>query len=61
MRIYRVKRKKLITKLSLERMERFIGKAIKKDRIKKYLKKIRSKIEDQGDILILEAPSHRKI
>lgn len=48
-----------VCEFSFERMNRFIGKVIEKEKVLEIFKLLEIKVVDKGDILILEAPSHR--
>lgn len=48
-----------VTTLNFDRMNRFIGKEIEKDKVINLLERLDIKVEDKGDRLILTPPSHR--
>lgn len=57
--VYPVKKEKNICQLSLDRMNRFIGKVIPKEKVIEIFNKLEIKVVDKGDILELTAPSFR--
>ena len=57
--VYPVKKEKNICQLSLDRMNRFIGKVIPKEKVIEIFNKLEIKVEDKGDTLELTAPSFR--
>ena len=57
--VYPVKKEKNICQLSLDRMNRFIGKVIPKEKVIEIFNKLEIKVEDKGDTLELIAPSFR--
>lgn len=57
--VYPVKKEKNICQLSLDRMNRFIGKVIPKDKVIEIFNKLEIKVVDKGDTLELTAPSFR--
>ena len=57
--VYPVKKEKNICQLSLDRMNRFIGKVVPKDKVIEIFNKLEIKVVDKGDILELTAPSFR--
>ena len=57
--VYPVKKEKNICQLSLDRMNRFIGKVIPKEKVIEIFNKLEIKVVDKGDTLELTAPSFR--
>lgn len=57
--VYPVKKDKNICQLSLDRMNRFIGKVIPKEKVIEIFSKLEIKVVDKGDTLELTAPSFR--
>ena len=57
--VYPVKKEKNICQLSLDRMNRFIGKVIPKEKVIEIFNKLEIKVVDKGGILELTAPSFR--
>ena len=57
--VYPVKKDKNICQLSLDRMNRFIGKVIPKEKVIEIFNKLEIKVVDKGDTLELTAPSFR--
>lgn len=57
--VYPVKKEKNICQLSLDRMNRFIGKVIPKEKVIEIFSKLEIKVVDKGDTLELTAPSFR--
>lgn len=56
---YAKKTDKLKTEFSLNRMDRFIGYKINKDKVIEIFRNLEIEVEDKGEILYLTAPSHR--
>ena len=57
--VYPIKKEKNICQLSLDRMNRFIGKVIPKEKVIEIFNKLEIKVVDKGDTLELTAPSFR--
>lgn len=57
--VYPVKKEKNICQLSLDRMNRFIGKVIPKEKVIEIFNKLEIKVVDKGNTLELTAPSFR--
>ena len=57
--VYPVKKEKNICQLYLDRMNRFIGKVIPKEKVIEIFSKLEIKVVDKGDTLELTAPSFR--
>ena len=57
--VYPVKKEKNICQLSLDRMNKFIGKVIPKEKVIEIFNKLEIKVVDKGDTLELTAPSFR--
>lgn len=57
---YPVKPTVIVSELSLERLNRFVGKIIEKERVIQILSSLEINVEDKGEILVLTPPTFRE-
>ena len=57
---YKVKLENKVTTLDIEKMNKFIGKVIEKDKVISLLERLEVEVKDMGDTLLLKAPYHRQ-